>query len=131
MVTCSEVIGTVNEKATKYEVNQLENISQCNDKPINEKIFKKTNFLSLFPWFIVVFVLLALINSFGLIPQNISSYAKNISKFLMVCALAAIGMNTSFKDLKKSGIKPMIHGFIISLLVVIVAIFVEWCMGIV
>ena len=56
---------------------------------------------------------------------------KDISKFLMVCALAAIGLNTSFSSMKKSGIKPMIHGFIISALVVIVALLVEICMGIV
>ena len=49
----------------------------------------------------------------------------------MVCALAAIGLNTSFRDMKKSGIAPMIHGFIISALVVIVAIAVEYFIGIV
>jgi uncharacterized membrane protein YadS len=49
----------------------------------------------------------------------------------MVAALGAIGLNTSFKEMSKSGIKPMIHGFIISALVVIVAIIVEICMGIV
>jgi len=47
----------------------------------------------------------------------------------MVAALAAIGLNTDFREMKKSGIKPMIHGFLISLLVVIVAIAVEACMG--
>ena len=65
------------------------------------------------------------------IPAEVSAVAKSISKFLMVSALAAIGLNTSFKDMKKSGINPMIHGFIISALVVIVAIGVEWFMGIV
>jgi uncharacterized membrane protein YadS len=49
----------------------------------------------------------------------------------MVCSLAAIGLNTSFSNLKKSGIRPMLHGFIISALVVIVALVVEICMGIV
>lgn len=56
---------------------------------------------------------------------------KDISKFLMAAALAAIGLNTSFKDMKKSGIAPMIHGFIISALVVLVVITVEYFMGIV
>ena len=37
----------------------------------------------------------------------------------------------ALRDMKKSGINPMIHGFIISALVVIVAIGVEWCMGLV
>ncbi len=93
--------------------------------------YKKVNVLNLFPWFILGFLGLAAVNSLGIIPQNISEIAKDVSKFLMVAALAAIGLNTSFKDMKKSGINPMIHGFIISALVVVVAIFVEWCMGLV
>ena len=92
---------------------------------------KKVNIMSLFPWFIVGFVALAIVNSTGIIPTVVSSTAKEISKFLMVAALAAIGMGTSFKEMKKSGIAPMIHGFIISALVVIVAIAVEYFMGIV
>ena len=49
----------------------------------------------------------------------------------MVSALAAIGLGTSFKEVRKSGFAPMMHGFIISALVVVVAIGVEWCMGLV
>ena len=92
---------------------------------------KKVNVWKLFPWFIVGFLALAAVNSFGLIPADISSAAKDISKFLMVSALAAIGLGTSFSDFRKSGAKPMLHGFIISALVVVVALGVEWCMGIV
>lgn len=91
----------------------------------------KVNILSLFPWFIVGFVALAIINSVGLIPAPVSAGAKDISKFLMVAALAAIGLGTSFKDMKKAGIKPMLHGFIISALVVVVALAVEYFMGLV
>lgn len=87
--------------------------------------------ISLFPWFILGFVSLAVINSFGLIPSVLSAGAKELSKFLMVAALAAIGLGTSFSDMKKSGIAPMLHGFIISALVVIVAIAVEYFIGIV
>lgn len=92
---------------------------------------KKIKFSSLFPWFILGFVALAIINSFGFIPAFAGTLAKEVSKFLMVCALAAIGLNTSFKDMKKSGAAPMLHGFIISALVVLVAIAVEYCMGLV
>ena len=89
---------------------------------------KKTNIWGLFPWFIVGFLAMATVNSIGIIPDAVSDIAKTISKFLMVTALAAIGLGTSFKDFKKSGINPMIHGFIISALVVVVAIGVEWLM---
>ena len=92
---------------------------------------KKVNVWSLFPWFIVGFLALAAINSLGLIPAAVSAGAKSLSKFLMVSALAAIGLNTSFRDVKKSGFAPMMHGFIISALVVVVAIAVEWFMGLV
>lgn len=92
---------------------------------------KKVKISSLFPWFIVFFVLMALLNSIGLIPASLSSIFKETSKFLMVAALAAIGLNTDFFEMKKAGINPMIHGFIISALVVIVAIVVEYCIGIV
>lgn len=92
---------------------------------------KKVKISSLFPWFIVFFVLMALLNSIGLIPASLSSVFKETSKFLMVAALAAIGLNTDFFEMKKAGINPMIHGFIISALVVIVAIVVEYCIGIV
>lgn len=88
-------------------------------------------FSSLFPWFIAGFVILALVNSTGIIPVSVSSAAKSLSKFLMVAALAAIGLNTSFKEMRKSGIAPMVHGFIISALVVIVALAVEYFMGLI
>jgi uncharacterized integral membrane protein (TIGR00698 family) len=78
----------------------------------------------IFPWFILGFVGLAIINSFGIIPAMWSATMKSVSKFLMVSALAAIGLNTNFRDMKKSGAAPMVHGFIISALVVIVAILV-------
>jgi len=88
-------------------------------------------FTKLFPWFILGFLALAIVNSFGVIPAVVSSGAKTLSKFLMVAALAAIGLNTSFSEMKKSGVRPMIHGFIISALVVIVAIAVEYFIGLV
>lgn len=90
----------------------------------------KLGLTKIIPWFILGFLALAVINSFGVIPQAVSSGMKEVSKFLMVSALAAIGLNTSFKDMKKSGFAPMLHGFIISALVVVVAIAVEYFMGI-
>ena len=84
-----------------------------------------------FPWFILIFVSMSLLNSFGCFSVAVSTGLKNISKFLMVSALAAIGMSTNFNEIKKSGVNPMIHGFIISALVVIVAITVEYFMGLV
>lgn len=98
----------------------------------NEKEIKTNfSFFKIFPWFILGFLAMSIVASVFTIPTEIVATTKSASKFLMVCALAAIGLNTSFKDMKKSGIKPMIHGFIISALVVIVALAVEIALGIV
>jgi len=91
----------------------------------------KVNITSLFPWFILAFVGMSVLNSVGFFSASLSSGLKDISKVLMTSSLAAIGMNTDFGEMKKSGINPMIHGFIISALVVIVAIVVEYFMGLV
>ena len=93
----------------------------------------KANFsiAKIFPWFILGFLGMSLVASILPSPQAVVSSTKSISKFLMVCALASIGLNTSFAKMKKAGIRPMIHGFIISALVVIVALLVEVAMGIV
>ena len=93
----------------------------------------KANFSlrKVFPWFILGFVAMSAVASIFTIPSEIVAGTKTVSKFLMVSALAAIGLNTSFSSFRKSGIRPMLHGFIISALVVIVALAVEICMGIV
>lgn len=90
----------------------------------------KVNMKSVFPWFILGFLAMSLLCSIGLIPASAASILKTISKFLMVAALAAIGLNTDFSKLCKSGARPMLHGFVISLLVVLVAIGVEYALGI-
>lgn len=90
----------------------------------------KVSIRAIFPWFILGFLAMSGLTSLGLIPSAAASVLKSISKFLMVAALAAIGLNTDFKTLCRSGAKPMLHGFIVSLLVVIVAITVEYLIGV-
>jgi len=91
----------------------------------------KVRFGKIFPWFILGFLAMSVVASLFTVDAAVVAGTKRISKFLMVCALAAIGVNTSFSDMKKSGIRPMLHGFIISALVVAVALGVEYAMGIV
>ncbi len=53
----------------------------------------------------------------------------SVSKFCMIMALSAIGLSTSFKDLKNIGPKPMILGFVVDTLVVFVSMGVLLLMG--
>ncbi len=89
----------------------------------------KVNFFKIFPFFILGFLAMVALKSTGWLPEVVSTYSGEISKFAMVMALGAIGLKTNFKAVAKSGLKPMIHGFIISLLVVVVAYFVQMLLG--
>lgn len=90
---------------------------------------QKVNLIKIIPWFIGGFLLLAVLNSVGCIPVAASGILKGTSKFLMVTALAAIGLGTSITDFKKAGLKPMFYGITIDTLVTITALVVIWCMG--
>ncbi len=90
---------------------------------------KKIPFRDIFPYFIIFFILAAVVNSIGLIPANLGMNITYISKFLMIMALGAIGLKTDLRDIKNSGLAPMLHGFIISALVVVVSLGVQMFLG--
>ncbi|SEO06274.1 conserved hypothetical integral membrane protein [Amphibacillus marinus] len=79
---------------------------------------------AIFPWFIVGFLVLAILNSASLIPSAVSDALKELSRFIMVAALAAIGLSTRFKDIKQLGVKPLLYSLTLSSLVVVVALLV-------
>ncbi len=90
---------------------------------------QKVNLMKIIPWFIGGFLLLAILNSVGCIPVAVSGIMKSTSKFLMVTALAAIGLGTSITDFKKAGLAPIFYGITIDTLVTLTALVVIWCMG--
>ena len=84
---------------------------------------------SIFPYFILLFLAVVAVKSTGIIPEAVCNAVAGCSKFLMVMALGAIGLKTNFKSVMKSGYKPMLHGFLISALVVVVSFFVQMALG--
>ncbi len=90
---------------------------------------QKVNLIKIIPWFIGGFLLLAVLNSVGCIPAVLGGVIKRTSKFLMVTALAAIGLGTSISDFRKAGLAPMFYGITIDTLVTLTALGVIWCMG--
>ena len=92
---------------------------------------KSVKLVKIVPWFICGFLLLAILNSVGCIPATVSSILKSTSKFLMVTALAAIGLSTSIFDFKKAGLRPMLYGITIDTLVTLTALGVIWGLGLI
>ena len=91
---------------------------------------KKVKLGKIIPWFICGFLALAIINSVGFIPAEVSGAMKLGSKFLMVSALGAIGLSTSITEFKKAGLAPMFYGVTIDTLVTLTALVVIWFMSV-
>lgn len=59
------------------------------------------------PAFLVAFVLLVIVASTGLLPPVVVTTASDASRWLLVIAIAAAGVKTSFEDLLKLGWQPI------------------------
>jgi len=64
--------------------------------------------LTLLPGFLVAFVILVLVNSFGWIPASASEGLTALSRWCLVAAIAALGMKTSLEKLAAVGWRPVI-----------------------
>ena len=87
------------------------------------------NLKKIFPYFIILFLVVVTLRSIGIIPNTMVPALSKTSKFCMVMALSAIGLKTSFRDIKNIGLKPMILGMIVDTLVVFVSIGVQVATG--
>ena len=90
---------------------------------------KNYSILSIFPYFVLGFVAMILLRNIGdeIYLSNsywieIIDYIKLFSKIFLTMAMAAIGLSTNLKDIRKMGYKPFIVGFISMLTVGIVCI---------
>ncbi|MDF2632663.1 MAG: hypothetical protein K0Q85_1259 [Caproiciproducens sp.] len=65
----------------------------------------------IFPWFVLGFVAASVISTFLPLPEGVGKLAVQIGKFVIVMAMAAIGLNTNITKLVKDGWKPILLGF--------------------
>jgi uncharacterized integral membrane protein (TIGR00698 family) len=66
--------------------------------------------LKLVPWFLIGFVLVAAVNSAGIIPAGAHAPLEHASVFLVSVALSAIGLSTNVAALRKAGARPLLLG---------------------
>lgn len=109
------IFSFVNERISSHNPESPENTRGTGErKPINLK--------KIFPWFILMFLGMVALKSSGVLPARAVTGLTTLSKFFMVMALGAIGMKTSFTEVVRSGIKPMLLGITIDTLVVFVSL---------
>lgn len=62
------------------------------------------------PWFVIGFLAVGAIGSVGLIPSDAKGWLSSASIFLMVMAMAAMGLNTQLSTIKRAGMKVIYAG---------------------
>lgn len=62
----------------------------------------------LIPGFLIAFAGLVIASSLNLLPSEFTSIASDVSRWLLVMAIAAAGIKTSFADLQKLGWTPVL-----------------------
>ena len=65
----------------------------------------------IFPFFILFFILASVITTVFSLPGSVTAPIKELSKFFIIMAMAAIGFNTNLVKLVKTGGKPIFMGF--------------------
>lgn len=87
----------------------------------NSEIKTNFSFKKIFPFFILYFILASVITTlvYKFVPAGdaldffrmLFKYLKDLSKFMIIIAMAAIGLNTNIIKLVKTGGKPLLLGF--------------------
>jgi uncharacterized integral membrane protein (TIGR00698 family) len=71
---------------------------------------QKFNFTKVFPWFVLGFLGAAILNSTGLVAVEITATLALAGKFIIIMAMAAIGLNTSIQAFVKAGPRTLFLG---------------------
>lgn len=83
----------------------------------------------LFPWFILWFLVAAMVGSTGLLPDLAAKWLPWLGRFLIVVALAAVGMNADLRSVARTGWRPLALGALLWTLVAVTSVVVQRIVG--
>ncbi|AQS52371.1 hypothetical protein PAEH1_09785 [Paenalcaligenes hominis] len=83
----------------------------------------------LIPWFIVWFVVASMVRSTGVLPAEVLSVLQIVAQFLMVLALAAIGLSSNMRLMARTGWRPVALGLGVWIAVAVTSLAVQLYSG--
>lgn len=84
----------------------------------------------IFPFFILFFVLASVITTVFALPAEVTAPIKELSKFFIIMAMAAIGFNTDIVKLVRTGGKPILMGACCWVAIAVVSLGMQHVLGI-
>jgi len=107
-------------------------------KESRENLEPRTKISKLVPGFVVGFIIMSLFRTVGVmlgfLPRNTSdpgqliwaanflNFMDGISKFVILMALSAVGLNTDLSNIKRIGVKPLLMGTFVAVLLSIISL---------
>lgn len=71
------------------------------------------------PWFALMFILVAVFNSFHLLPQALVSIIIQLDNVFLAMAMAALGLTTHVSAIRQAGMKPMLMASVLFIWLII------------
>lgn len=84
---------------------------------------------SIFPWFILWFLVASAIRTAGLIPLAIQPAIHMLAEFLIIVALTAIGLSANLRKMAASGARPILLGLGVWIAVSVSSLLVQLVIG--
>ncbi|MDE3209113.1 MAG: YeiH family putative sulfate export transporter [Pseudomonadota bacterium] len=84
---------------------------------------------SIFPWFILWFLVASAIRSVGLVPPAIQPAIHDVAEFLIIVALTAIGLSANLRRMASTGMRPILLGLGVWIAVAVSSLLVQLVIG--
>ncbi len=84
----------------------------------------------IFPWFVLGFLATSIMTTTGILGTTLPIYLGEMGKFMIVMAMAAIGLNTNIRKLVGNGLRPILLGLSCWFAVAVISLLVQKVLGI-
>lgn len=105
-----------------FQTRKIEKLDKENSIPIDLK--------KIFPFFVLFFILASIITTVFHLPGTVTGPLKTLSRFFIVMAMTAIGLNTDIVKLVKTGGKPLFMGLCCWIGIALVSLGMQSILGI-
>ncbi|HIW37519.1 MAG TPA: putative sulfate exporter family transporter [Candidatus Jeotgalicoccus stercoravium] len=75
------------------------------------------------PYFLIFFILVAILNSFVAIPTGLRDFIDQFTTLLMVMAMVGLGLSVSLRSIREKAMKPLLALIILSVVISLVSLY--------
>jgi uncharacterized integral membrane protein (TIGR00698 family) len=103
--------------------------SEANPATMTSPRHKRIPWGKIIPLFIVGFLVASALDTFGVIPGTWHPALSAISVFMITMALAGIGLGTRLATIRSAGVRPLLLGGMLWVLVAVSSLLLQWLTG--